>query len=394
MMDNQKDAKFLVFSREEYAKRLDHAKRLMEQHQLDALLVSAPPNLVYLTGYRTNLFDSNFRPFLAVIPLNGDPTLLLPDLELGVGQEVSPFEDVRAWGRTKGCFAPDPVTAVSEVVKEKGLSQARIGLELGTGMRLGMGLDQYNQLQSILPSITWYNSAPLLWELRKVKSAQEIEYIRESQRITDAAYHAALDFAREGVTEKELQQVLGTTMMREGADKIGFLIVTSGPDRYKMTNPYASRRKLQNGDMVILDIGAIYEGYWSDITRGFFIGGVSDEQRRFYEAARAITEDTVKAVKPGVTCAEVDRVAEQSITERGFKDYMLHRTGHSLGLEVHELPSIAPGDETVLEPGMVITIEPGIYDFSIGAFRVEDLILVTETGYEYLSHAPRELIVK
>ena len=146
--------------------------------------------------------------------------------------------------------------------------------------------------------------------------------------------------------------------------------------------------------MVIFDQGAIYEGYWSDITRGFFIGSVSDRQREFYEAAQAITEDAVRAVKPGVTCAEVDKVAEKSTTDRGYKDYMIHRTGHSLGLEVHELPSLTVSDETVLEPGMVVTVEPGIYDFSIGAFRMEDLVVVTDSGYEYLSHATRDLVVK
>jgi Xaa-Pro aminopeptidase len=389
-----RNPKFLTFTDEEYGQRLDRARRLMAEQRLDALLVSAVPNIVYLTGYRSYLFDSNFRPFLAVIPRDGDPTLLLPNLELGIGEEYSPFADVRAWGATRGCIAPDAITAARDVITEKGLAKGRIGIEQGAGMRIGMGLDQFAQLKSFLPDVEWPNSAPLLWQLRRVKSPAEVASIRESQRITDAAYHAALDLGAVGVSERDLQRVLGTTMMQEGADKIGMLIVGSGPDRYKMANPYPSDRKLESGDMVIFDLGCVYNGYWSDITRGYFVGGVSDDQRRFYEAATAITEDAVKAVKPGVTCAEVDRVAEQSIVDRGYKDNIIHRTGHSLGLEVHEIPSIAAGDETVLEPGMVVTIEPGIYDFTHGAYRMEDLILVTETGHEYLSHARRELTVK
>lgn len=387
-------ASMLAFPREEYAARRHHAQRLMEQQQLDALLVSAAANLVYLTGYRTNLFVSGFRPFLAVIPREGEPTLILPNLELGAGQETCPFDDIRAWGGTPDCVAPDWLTAVRDVIREKGLANGRIGIERGGGMRIGLGLDQFEQLQAALPTAEWPNSAPLLWQLRKVKSPAEIACLREAQRITDAAYHAVLDFARAGMNERDLLRVLGMKMMEEGADTPGFQVIQSGPARYKMANPIAFSRSIQPGEMVILDIGAVYEGYWADITRGFFVGSVTERQREFYEAARAITEDTVTALKPGMTCAELDAVAERSTVDRGYQEYMLHRTGHAVGLEVHELPSIAPGDETVLEPGMVVTIEPGIYDFSIGAFRMEDLVLVTDTGYEYLSHARRELTVK
>lgn len=298
------NAKYLTFSPEEYGQRLDRAKRLMEEQRLDALLVSALSNIVYLTGYRTHLFDSNFRPFLAIIPRDGDPTLLLPNLELGAGQENSPFADIRAWGATPGCIAPDSITAARDVIMEKGLAKGRIGIEQGSGMRIGMGLDQFAQLKSFLPDVEWPNSAPLLWQLRKIKSPTEVAYIRESQRVTDAAYHAALDLGAVGVSERDLQRVLGTTMMQEGADRTGMLIVSSGPDRYKMMNPYASDRRLENGDMIIFDIGCVYNGYWSDITRGYFVGSVSEDQRRFYEAATAITEDAVRAVKPGVTCTE------------------------------------------------------------------------------------------
>jgi Xaa-Pro aminopeptidase len=320
--------------------------------------------------------------------------LLLPDLELGVGQEVSPFEDIRPWGSTKVAVAADAISTVKLVVEEKGLANARIGVEQGSGMRIGMGLDQFAQLKDALPGVTWSNAAPLFWSLRQVKSAQEIAYMRESERINDAAYHAALDFAKAGVTEKDLLRVLGTTMMQEGADRPGFLIISSGPDRYKMTNPYASRRTLENGDMVIFDMGAIYEGYWSDITRGFFIGSVSDRQRELYEASVAITAETVAAVKPGVTCADVDAVADNAIRSRGYADLILHRTGHAIGVDTHEMPSLGPGDNTVLEPGMIITVEPALYDFDEGCFRMEDMILVTETGHEYLSHARRDLVVK
>ena len=208
-MAEQTSPAFLVFSKEEYADRLARARKLMVQNNFDALLVSAPANLVYLTGYRTNLFDSNFRPFLSVIPADGDPVLLLPNLEVGVGQEISPFKDIRAWGTTKECVAPDAITATRDVIVEKKLDHGHIAIEQGNGMRIGLGLDQFAQLKDATPGVTWENSAPLLWELRKIKSPAEIDYIRESQRINDASYEAALKFAHEGVTEKDLLRVLG-----------------------------------------------------------------------------------------------------------------------------------------------------------------------------------------
>jgi Xaa-Pro aminopeptidase len=146
--------------------------------------------------------------------------------------------------------------------------------------------------------------------------------------------------------------------------------------------------------MVNFDFGALYNGYCSDITRSVFVGSPSKRQKEFYQAISKVLETTLEAVRPGVPVSEVDRIAEQTIAELGYREYMLHRTGHGLGLEVHEPPSIGPGEEVTLEEGMVVAIEPGIYDFTIGAFRIEDNIVITTGGFELLSNCTRELVVK
>jgi Xaa-Pro aminopeptidase len=389
----------MLFTSDEFKDRVRRARQVMTEQKIDALLVSQPQNIIYMTGYRTNLFVSNFRPYLAIIPLEGDPTLLMPLLELGVAEELSWIDDIRAWGPdlntdlTKNMYAPDSITAAKKVIEEKKLTKARIGTELGLGQRLGLSPDQFEQLKSLLPDVKFVDATPVFWKVRGKKSPKEVEYLREASRITDKGYEAVLEVAREGVTERELQAAMGAAFMREGSDFNGFIIVNSGKERYKMMNPWATDRKLQKGDMCIFDFGAVYNNYWSDLTRGFFVGEASKRQREFYEISKEATALTAAAVKPGVTCESIDAIAEKFIEEKGYRRYMMHRTGHSIGVEVHEIPSIGAGEKTVMEPGMTFAIEPGIYDFSIGSFRVEDIVTVTEKGMEYLSKCERELTV-
>ena len=392
----------LLFSTDEYKERLERARKAMTEAKVDAMLVSAPNNLTYISGYRTNLFDSNFRPFLCLVTVSGDPVLILPTLEVGVGEEVSWIRDIRSWGAAPGeiawrgenpVIAADSLNAARIVIEERKLASGRIGIEQGFGQRIGMSIEQFGQLKGMLPKVEWTDSTGIFWKLRAVKSKQEIEYMRRASKITDTGYQAVLAGAHEGMTERELQGIMGQAYMREGSDYRGFIIVQAGPERYKMMNPYATDRKVKKGDGVSFDFGAVYNGYWSDLTRTFYIGSVSAKQREMYEVAREVSAMTVEAVKPGVTCEEVDQVAEKELHKRGYKEHMMHRTGHSIGLEVHELPSVGLGEKTVMQPGMCFAIEPGIYDFGVGGFRVEDIVLVTEKGREYLSNCERQLTI-
>ena len=389
----------MLFSMDEYRERMRRAQTLMAENELDALLVTAPQNIIYMTGYRSNLFISNFRPYIALFPASGEPTLTLTHLELGVAEECAWMDDIRPWGPamdthlTRGLFSTDPLLATTALIKEKKLQGKRIGIEMGIGQRVGVNLEQMAQLRAALPDVTWKDSTPLLWNLRVRKSPKEVEYLRRASDITDKGYEAVLKAARVGATERELQGVMGKTFMELGGDYNGFIIVASGKDRYKMCNPYATDRKIQKGEMVIFDFGAVFNNYWSDLTRGFFMGDATPRQREFFEIARKATETTVKAIKPGVVIGSLDKIAEKFITDAGYREFMMHRTGHSIGLEIHEMPSIAATEQTVLEPGMTFAIEPGIYDYDIGAFRVEDIVTVTKTGVEYLSNCKRDLTI-
>jgi Xaa-Pro aminopeptidase len=385
--------KFLDFEVSEYQDRLARTQKTMAELGFDGLVVSDASNLIYLTGYRTILYSSKFRPFLAVVPQSGDITLVLPNLEVGIGRKGSWIEDVRGWGKGLYADAPDPFTLVGEALKEKGLAQGKIGIELGHGQRLGMNQDQWQELQSKAPNVTWANSADVMWPVRLIKSPQELDYIRTACKATDIAWTAAAEACGEGVSEREAADIIAHEMINH-AEGPSFLVVASGPDRYDMINAPPSDRKMQQGDMVCFDIGADYKHYWSDLSRVLYIGEPSQRRKEFHQAELEVFWAGVKAVKPGVTCEEVDQACERKIEELGFKDYMLHRTGHALGLDVHELPSVALGDKTVLQTGMVLTIEPGLYDFSIGAWRIEDTVAVTDNGYELLTNCERDIVVR
>lgn len=383
-----------VFPKDEYELRISKLQQQMAECDLEGVLLTQPENLIYFSGYRTSLYNSKFRPFFCFVPGKGEPTLVLPILELGLGKQTSYLEDIRCWGNLPGCQGVDPISLMAEVLKGAGKEKATIGIELDYGQRMGMNMVQFDELRSRLPNVHFKPSSGAIWKLRCIKSPREVEYMREACRITDKAVEAAIDVIREGISEREVGKTLGITMLQEGADIPRSLSVSSGVGGYDVLNAFGTNRLLRKGDMVNFDFGALYNGYCSDITRSVFVGSPSKRQKEFYQAIRKVLETTLEAVRPGVPVSEVDRIAEETITELGYRKYMLHRTGHGLGLEVHEPPSIGPGEGVILEEGMVVAIEPGIYDFTIGAFRIEDNIVITSGAFEFLSNCTRELVVK
>lgn len=386
--------KYLSFTVDEYLERARKIVKRMGEQGMDGMVFTKAANLMYFTGYTTTLYNSQFRPFLAVFPASGDPVLIVPNLEYGGAVKTTWIEDVRMWGNTKGCAGKDPVELLQAVMVEKGLSRSKVGIELGNGHRLGMTMEQYMRLRELLPGVEFVDSSNAIWDVRMVKSPAEIEYIRKSCQANDMGFQAAVDAIRQGATEKEVACAMARAMVEGGAVP-DFLTVAAGPNRYDMMNPYASESVvIRDGDMVVMDFGCRYEGYYSDVTRGVFVGKVHPRAAELYKAVRDINEHALEAAKPGNPISAIDAAAEKRIRELGYADLMLHRTGHALGLEVHENPSIGPTEHTPLKEGMVLAVEPGLYDFSVGAFRIENNIVITKDGFEYLTHASQDIIVK
>jgi len=225
--------------------------------------------------------------------------------------------------------------------------------------------------------------------LRRVKAPEELEAIREAQALADRVFGEVRPMIQAGVRELDVALKLELGLRRAGAE-VGFdVIVASGP-RGAMPHGVASEKVIEDGDLVTIDFGARVRGYHSDMTRTVAVGRPTDELRRVYNAVLEAEEAAVAAVKPGVRAEDLDTLARGILERHGLLEAFAHSLGHGVGLNIHEGPGLRKGSEDVLESGMVITVEPGAYLPGVGGVRIEDLVLVTEAGYEVLSHTPKE----
>ncbi len=233
----------------------------------------------------------------------------------------------------------------------------------------------------------------LISNLRIIKSNAELEKIEKAQKITEEAYLELLNIVKPGVSERELALELEFLMRKKGAEGISFDLITITGKKTSMPHGVPGDEVVCRGDFVTFDIGAVYDGYHSDMTRTVAVGEVSDFQREIYEIVLKAQLSGLERVKSGVKACDVDRSARDVIVSAGFGDYYKHSTGHGVGLDIHELPFVSPKSESFLSPGMVITVEPGIYIPEKFGVRIEDMIVVTKEGYRNFADIPKDLII-
>jgi Xaa-Pro dipeptidase len=248
-------------------------------------------------------------------------------------------------------------------------------------------------LQRFIPGLQTAPAEPALAALRTVKEPAEIAAMEKAIAISEQALQRILNRIRPGLTEKQVAAMLTQELLVSGADSIAFgPIVCSGPNS---ASPHATptNRPLQRGDLIVIDWGVYVDDYPSDLTRTFVLGEIDPQLRRVYETVRLANEAARRAVRPGITGQQIDRIARDVIEDAGYGEYFIHRTGHGLGLEVHEPPDMSPVNAEPLAAGNVFTIEPGIYLPGLGGVRIEDNIVVTANGGRSMTSFPRELTV-
>lgn len=387
---------YTAFPHAEYQHRLERVRKIMGQQNLDGLLLTAKENVVYFSGLQTIGWDSKHRPMGLILPVDSrPPVLVVPESLEFVAYESSWIEEVRLWGGVRVAGAPpDPIAAIRQALEELRLTRARVGWELGYGTRLAMPQSDYEALRAALPEMKVVDGAPAIWEMRMIKSRAEIEAIRQACAATSAAFRVGFDAIREEMTERELAGI----MFRElsGTNyRPGFVMVRSGRLKYRMINVEPFDKPLERGDLVVVDLGATYKDYWSDFMRMASIGQPTAEQRAFFECDLAAQQAGVAAIRPGVPMKAIFQACMDVIRERGFAEHArIERVGHGLGMDVHEPPSIAHNSETLVEAGMVLTVEPIFSDRPegrIGNFALEAVVAVTATGHEVLSTFPKDL---
>ena len=226
--------------------------------------------------------------------------------------------------------------------------------------------------------------------LRLVKSADEIDRLREAARLTDAAFAHVLDGTlRAGVREVDVALELERFVRQHGGDGMAFEVIVAGGHRSAMPHGVASARVIERGDLVTLDFGAMLDGYHADMTRAVAIGPVAAPLRGWFDVVLEAQEAAVAAIRPGLSGVDADKVARDVLAAAGLAERFVHSLGHGVGLQIHEGPALSSRSTDVLATGMVVTIEPGVYEPGVGGLRIEDLLLVTADGHERLSHSPK-----
>lgn len=347
--------------------KIDLLRSVLGQAGVDALWVSAPANVRWLSGF-TSAEDGK------VLVTPGGATLYTDARYTVQAQEESGLPQH---------IARPPATYEHAANTVRGL---RVGFEAES-----LTVAELEDLRVAWPDSTLVPLRGTLGGLRAVKTAEEVEAIRAAQKLADQVYGEVRPLIRAGARELDIALEIETRLRRAGGSSAFDLIVASGPNGAK-PHGHASERVIEDGDLVTIDMGARLNGYNSDMTRTVAVGTPSAEMKRVYGAVLEAEEAAVAAIRPGVRASDLDKLARDILTRHGLGEAFAHSLGHGVGLEVHEGPGLRGTSQDVLEAGMVITIEPGAYLPGVGGVRIEDLVLVTEGGYEVLSHSPKESV--
>jgi Xaa-Pro dipeptidase len=359
----------------------DHLMDAVRRAGLDALALNPGPSLFYLTGLSFHLME---RPTVLLVCPGEKPVLVLPELEAAKLQGGSiPLQGIM-YGDNPASWQP----AFDQAAELLGLAGKTIGVEPAR-----LRVLELRYLESAAPSARFVSAEPILANMRMCKNSQETEAMRTAVQIAQRALQETLTTIRVGKSEKEIANELVLNLLRSGSDpELPFFpIVSAGPNS---ANPHAapSERLLQEGDLLVIDWGAAYHGYFADLTRTFAVGAVEAEYRLIHQLVLQSNTAGRAAGKAGIRAGDVDRAARAVITAAGYGSYFTHRTGHGLGMEEHEPPYIFAENDLLLAPGMTYTVEPGIYLPGRGGVRIEDNMVVTADGCESLSDMPRELL--
>lgn len=366
------------FSDEVYADRLRRATAEAAARGIGALLVTPSADYEYLLGYRPPALE---RLTCLILPVEGTPSLVVPRLEEPLARhalgELSEGLEIVAWGE-----GDDPFRIVSSRLD----GALRVGLEDQMWSRFVL------QLVALLEPAELVDAGPAIAAVRRVKQPDEVDRLRAAAAAADAAMRAIGSERLSGRTEAEVSRRINELLLAAGHDTADFAIVGSGPNA---ASPHhePGERTIEAGDAVVLDIGGTRAGYCSDTTRTAFVGEPPPDFAALYEVLRLAQAAACGAVAPGVPAGDVDRAARRIITEAGYGEGILHRTGHGIGMEVHEEPYIVEGNEEPLVAGNAFSVEPGIYIAGQWGARIEDIVVCTHAGGERLNTTSTELFI-
>ena len=378
-------ARSLIFPVSEFRARVARLQAAMQAAGEDALLLTTPADVFYVTGFLTRFWESPARPWFVVVPASGDPVAVIPSIGADLMGRTW-VDDIRSWP------APDPVDdgvslltdTLAGLVPEIGA----IGVPMGLETQLRMPLADYERVVERLAPRRFTEATAVVQRVREVKSEAEVERIRAACAVADRAFAAVPEFARAGRPLERVFRDFQIALLDAGADWVSYVAGGAGPGGYGDVISPADARPLAPGDVLMLDTGAVRDGYFCDFNRNFAIGRADDAATRAHAALHAATEAALAALRPGMRADELHRVMVEALRAQGATP-LGGRLGHGLGLTLTEWPSLTPKDRTELRGGMVLTLEPGVEiapDIAPGRILVhEENIVLRADGPELLS---------
>ena len=349
--------------------KLEKLRALMKKKNLDALIVTSGQNRRYISG---------FTGSAGLLVITKSKQLFITDFRY-IEQAADQAPDFEIIEHKQSIVQEACAQLLKEGAQQVGFEHEDVTFAL------------YQQFQDAIKA-DLIPASGLIEELRLIKSEAELRIMKTAAEIADAAYTHILTFVKPGMKEIEVSNELEFFMRKQGATQSSFDTIVASGYRSALPHGVASEKQIQKGELVTLDYGALYNGYCSDITRTFAVGEISDKLREIYDIVLEANLRGVAGVKPGITGKEADALTRDYITEKGYGQYFGHSTGHGLGMDVHESPALSFRSDTVLKPGMVVTVEPGIYIPEVGGCRIEDDLVLTADGSERLTFSTKDLI--
>jgi len=332
---------------------------------------------------------TNLRNIYYLVGFSGSSGLLLvrPD-------DAFFFTDFRYQEQVKREISDCKIKIVKDELL-KGLAKSK---EIKKRDRIGfesrnLSVSQYSSLKEFFPQVRWKPFEDSVETLRKAKDEEEIAKIKKAAAIGDTVFQSILSLLKPGISEQDIASEIDYRLKKAGASGSPFETIVASGSQGALPHASPTNRKLRQKDFIVIDLGAIYRGYCSDMTRTVILGRPSQKHKQIYHLVLKAQERALKFMRPGMKCAKVDELARSVIREAGFGREFGHGLGHGVGLEIHEAPSLSRKSKDTLEPGMVVTVEPGVYISGWGGVRIEDTILITKEGIQTLTKTPKEMIV-
>lgn len=349
----------------------DKLLRWMQEENFDAFLMLSDANRRYFSGFT----GSN-----GYLIITKNESILITD------QRYTEQAAMQATGFTIVTHGIDPFVTCAEVLER--VSPSRIGYE--TKRITDFHFREWQGLQS---NIEWIPTEDVGMKLRAVKEPNEIELIKEAITIAEKAFLETMKWIRIGVTEREVMVELEYQMKKFGSEGIAFDTIVASGKRSSLPHGYPTDKRIESGDPIVIDFGAVYQGYMSDITRTIWVGEPDEKRQMIFDQVVEAQEAAISAIMPGMTCMEIDQVHREVFFKHEIENYSLRGLGHGVGLEIHEEPRVVMKNSGVIEENMIFTVEPGIYIPDFGGIRIEDMVLVTEKGASVLTSLPKRILI-